>query len=86
MSFSPPNLPAGLPANVCQVLSSFLASAQRSLADDLLSAVLFGSAAEGALRKSSDVNLILILRRYDSALTQQLETISLPRKLPFFCV
>lgn len=58
------NMPAGLPANVRQVLADFLSSAQKSFADDLLSAVLFGSAAEGALRKSSDVNLILVLRRY----------------------
>jgi len=59
------NFPAGLPANVRQILDGFLDIAQRSFADDLLSAVLFGSAAEGALRKSSDVNLILVLRRYD---------------------
>ena len=36
------------------------------------SAVLFGSAADGSLRKSSDVNLILVLRRYDPARAQQI--------------
>jgi predicted nucleotidyltransferase len=58
------NFPAGLPDNVRQILADFLLSAQRALAEDLEAAVLFGSAAEGALRKSSDVNLILVLRQY----------------------
>jgi predicted nucleotidyltransferase len=60
-----------LPANVQQILSGFLASARRAFAEDLLSAVLFGSAADGSLRKSSDVNLILVLRRYDPSRAQQ---------------
>ncbi|HLV85539.1 MAG TPA: hypothetical protein VKV39_01100 [Candidatus Sulfotelmatobacter sp.] len=59
-----PAFPAGLAANVREVLTSFLAGAQQIFAEDLQAAVLFGSAAEGALRKSSDVNLILVLRRY----------------------
>ena len=54
-----------------QILSGFLASAQRAFAQDLVSAVLFGSAADGSLRKLSDVNLILVLRRYDPARAQQ---------------
>jgi predicted nucleotidyltransferase len=56
---------------VHRILSGFLASAQRAFGEDLLSAVLFGSAADGSLRKSSDVNLILVLRRYDPARAQQ---------------
>ncbi len=67
-----PTIPENLPANVQQILSSFLASAQRAFAEDLLSAVLFGSAADGSLRKSSDVNLILVLRRYDPNRAQRL--------------
>jgi len=37
------------------------------LGGDLVSAVLYGSAAEGRLRATSDVNLILVLRGYDAA-------------------
>jgi predicted nucleotidyltransferase len=66
-----PRIPADLPANVQQILAGFVASAQRAFGEDLLSAVLFGSAADGSLRKSSDVNLILVLRRYDPARAQQ---------------
>ena len=68
----PSDLPANLPANVQRILSGFVASAQRAFAEDLLSAVLFGSAADGTLRKSSDVNLILVLRRYDPGRARQL--------------
>ncbi|HYM76292.1 MAG TPA: nucleotidyltransferase domain-containing protein [Candidatus Dormibacteraeota bacterium] len=71
MSTLTPGVPAELPANVQQILSGFLAGAQRAFGEDLLSAVLFGSAADGSLRKSSDVNLILVLRRYDPARAQQ---------------
>jgi len=66
-----PRVPADLPVNVQQILSGFVATAQRAFGEDLLSAVLFGSAADGSLRKSSDVNLILVLRRYDPARAQQ---------------
>lgn len=72
MSATTPRIPADLPANVQQILSGFLASGQRAFGEDLLSAVLFGSAADGSLRKSSDVNLILVLRRYDPVRAQQL--------------
>jgi len=72
MSPPSPIFPSGLPANVQTILSGFLARAQRVFAEDLLSAVLFGSAADGALRKSSDVNLLLVLRRYDPGRAQQI--------------
>jgi predicted nucleotidyltransferase len=55
----------GLPAHVATVLSDFAAKARDVLADDLVSVVLFGSAAEGRLRATSDVNLILVLRSFD---------------------
>ena len=55
----------GLPANVATVLSDFAGKARDVLADDLVSIVLFGSAAEGRLRATSDVNLILVLRTFD---------------------
>lgn len=59
-----PKFPSGLPANVRAVLTMFLTGAEQAFGEDLRAAVLFGSAAEGALRKSSDVNLILVLRSY----------------------
>ena len=62
----------GLPANVATVLTNFLDEARRALGDDLVSAVLFGSAAEGRMRATSDVNLILVLRSFDPAKLGQL--------------
>ena len=46
-------------------LSEFTAAAQQAFAEDLLSVVLFGSAAEGRLRAASDVNVVLALRHVD---------------------
>jgi predicted nucleotidyltransferase len=54
----------GLPQNVTAVLSAFLDTARAALSDDLISAVLFGSAAEGRLSPTSDVNLLLVLRSF----------------------
>jgi predicted nucleotidyltransferase len=54
----------GLPAPVATVLSAFLATARDALSDDLVSAVLFGSAADGRLAPTSDVNLLLVLRTF----------------------
>jgi predicted nucleotidyltransferase len=51
----------GLPSNVASVLSAFLTATRDALADDLVSAVVFGSAAEGQLGPASDVNLLLVL-------------------------
>lgn len=45
----------------------FVAAARAALGNDLASAVLFGSAAEGALRPESDVNLVLVLRALPEA-------------------
>jgi predicted nucleotidyltransferase len=55
----------GLPPEISQGLDQFIQKAQQAFGDELVSAVLFGSAAEGALRSTSDVNLLLILRRFD---------------------
>jgi predicted nucleotidyltransferase len=54
----------GLPGNVASALSAFLAAASHALSDDLVSAVVFGSAADGQLGPSSDVNLLLVLRAF----------------------
>ena len=45
-----------------KALDDFVAAARKSLGSDLASAVLFGSAAEGALRPESDVNVVLVLK------------------------
>jgi hypothetical protein len=61
-----------LPANVRRVLTEFVASAREVFGDDLRAAVLYGSAAEGKLRATSDVNLLLVLSRFDRAKADQL--------------
>ena len=45
-----------LPDVVARVLDDFVAAAREAFGDDLVSIVLFGSAAEGALRATSDVS------------------------------
>ncbi|MBI5820719.1 MAG: nucleotidyltransferase domain-containing protein [Verrucomicrobia bacterium] len=54
-----------LPPQIQQVLDNLLASARSALGDSLRSVVLFGSAAEGQLRATSDVNLMLVLKRFE---------------------
>ena len=46
------------------VLDELVLAAREHLGDDLVSAVLFGSAAEGRLRPDSDVNLLLLLKAF----------------------
>ncbi len=50
---------------VDEVLSELVLSATAALGNDLLSVVLFGSAAEGRLRANSDVNVLLLLKSFD---------------------
>jgi predicted nucleotidyltransferase len=50
----------GLPDHVRAALEDFIAAAVRASGENLRSAILFGSAAEGQLRPTSDVNLILV--------------------------
>src|SRR6185369_5936742 len=54
-----------LPAEVTRVLEDFVAAARAAFLDHLQSIVLYGSAAEGALRPTSDVNVILVLRVFE---------------------
>lgn len=61
-----------LPTNVSSVLNSFITAAKKAFGDDLLSVVLYGSGAEGRLRPTSDVNLILLLATFDRAQVDQL--------------
>lgn len=55
----------GLPADVQKALTLFADAVRDAFAADLVSLVLFGTAAEGRLRATSDVNLIVVLRRFD---------------------
>ncbi|HXQ72647.1 MAG TPA: hypothetical protein VN844_19275 [Pyrinomonadaceae bacterium] len=61
-----------LPTNVSTTLSTFIAAAKKAFGDHLLSVVLYGSGAEGKLRPTSDVNLILLLSAFDRGLADQL--------------
>ncbi len=54
-----------LPPGISDGIDQFLQQARQAFGSDLLSAVLFGSAAEGRLRPTSDVNLLLVLRTFD---------------------
>lgn len=54
-----------LPREVAQGLKEFVESAQTAFGPDLVSIVLFGSAAQGRLRATSDVNVILVLAQFD---------------------
>jgi predicted nucleotidyltransferase len=56
-----------LPEPVRAGLAGFVAAARQAFADDLAAIVLFGSAAEGRLRPTSDVNLVVVLSRLDPA-------------------
>jgi predicted nucleotidyltransferase len=54
-----------LPPDVGRMLDAFVGAARDSFGDELVSVVLFGSAAEGRMRRTSDVNLIVVLRAFD---------------------
>ena len=54
-----------LPAPVTETLDAFVAAAKQAFASDLRSVIIYGSAAEGRLRASSDVNMLLVLKRFD---------------------
>lgn len=56
-----------LPAHVSRALTEFIGAAQTVFSTDLRSIILFGSAAEGRLRATSDVNLLLVLSQFDHA-------------------
>jgi hypothetical protein len=54
-----------LPDRVSRIVQEVVESAARSLGDTLRSIVLFGSAAENRLRPTSDVNLLIVLSRFE---------------------
>lgn len=53
-----------LPADIERHLQLFVDAANSAFGADLSAVVLFGSAADGQLRATSDVNLLLLLRRF----------------------
>jgi predicted nucleotidyltransferase len=59
--------PLALPDAVDRVLTDFVDTARTTLGPDLRAIVLYGSAAEGRLRATSDVNLIVVLAAFDPA-------------------
>jgi len=61
-----------LPPNVARVLTDFCAAARQAFGDELRAIVLYGSAAEARLRPTSDVNLLLVLSRFEQANAAQL--------------
>jgi len=62
---STPDWQVGLPGDVASVLEQFILDARAALGHDLDSIVLFGSAAEGRLRPASDINVIVVMNRFD---------------------
>jgi predicted nucleotidyltransferase len=67
-----------LPEPVSTALQQFVDAAKAAFGENLRSAVLFGSGAEGKLRETSDVNLLLVLRAIDRA---QLDAIREPLRV-----
>jgi predicted nucleotidyltransferase len=54
-----------LPEPVREALTAFTARARTVFGADLVAVVLFGSGAEGRLRETSDVNLVVVLARIE---------------------
>jgi predicted nucleotidyltransferase len=61
-----------LPRNVASVLTEFINAAKEAFGSDLRSVVLYGSGAEGKLRPTSDVNLVLVLAAFTQPQADQL--------------
>lgn len=53
-----------LPVNVQRVLNEFVEAARDAFQDDLRAVVLYGSAAEGRPRATSDLNVLIILSAF----------------------
>ena len=66
-SHHPVTVQLEVPDHVRQTVDSIVASARDAFGDALSAVVLYGSAAEGRLRASSDVNLLFVLSQFDAA-------------------
>lgn len=56
-----------LPDDVRRAVDSLVASARASLGEALRAVILYGSAAEGRMRATSDVNLLFVLKSFDAS-------------------
>ena len=56
-----------LPPLVEQSINDFVEAAKTAFAADLVSVVVYGSAAEGRMRATSDVNMLLVLKRFEQS-------------------
>jgi len=56
-----------IPEDLRRILDGLVSSARAAFGETLRSVVLYGSAAEGRLRTTSDVNLLFVLTRFDSS-------------------
>ena len=61
-----------LPSNVGRVLTEFVGEARAAFDADLRAVVLYGSGAEGQLRATSDVNVLLVLSAFEQNKADQL--------------
>jgi predicted nucleotidyltransferase len=59
-------VPPSVPETVREVIHALVASARSAFGDQLTSVVLYGSAAEGRMRATSDVNLLFVLNAFDA--------------------
>lgn len=66
------NVPAGLPSQMRECLESFTEASKSSFGPDLSAVVLYGSGAEGRVRASSDINLLVVLKQFDRSRVDQI--------------
>lgn len=71
LAMQPENIPT-LPPNVDRGLTEFVNESRKAFDSDLRAVVLYGSGAEGKLRATSDVNVLLVLTHFDRAKADQL--------------
>jgi predicted nucleotidyltransferase len=64
MSSAPKAVPTELPLPIESAIADLVAAAKDCFQEDLGSVVLFGSGAEGRLRATSDLNLLVVLKRF----------------------
>jgi predicted nucleotidyltransferase len=64
-----------LPERVARIIQEVVESATEALGDSLRSIVLFGSAAENRLRSTSDVNLLIVMTRFEPAAVDRMRPV-----------
>jgi predicted nucleotidyltransferase len=62
----------GLAENVKRVLEGFIQALKDAFGSDLVSVVLYGSAAEGKMRAASDVNVIVVFTHFSRASAERI--------------